>query len=441
MSRREIMWLLALTAVSLIVLALTGGFAPDIVPDTAGYLDIGSFSDALAQPRVPFYGPLIEVLDEGSGKFAIVPALQTAFFIIAIWVLVLELRGFGLSGLAALSVGAALLFSNSLLLVGRTIHPELPAIACALLAFAGTVRLAGPNTQGWAIALIFAGAGCSYLLRPSLLPLIFVLPIVYAALRALRGERPFTAWAGTILLAAALPFLVVASIRAIAVGDFNIVSFGGYQMSGMATLMLSEPVVARLPADQRALGASLLTARKAAEDSGRVIGVPLNSSNERSFVSAALAYFDVFARTYDRMMPLVREQRRPGESWVAFNRRLMGFSLAVVFAAPGRYAAWVVGASQRLLGHGVIANLPLMLAAIVFIVAGAIRLFVYRTAHIVALKPMDVPVMLLLAGAWLLAAGALTVLVTFPATRYIDTANLLLAPLAIYGAARMVAPR
>ena len=87
-----------------------------------------------------------------------------------------------------------------------------------------------------------------------------------------------------------------------------------------------------------------------------------------------------------------------------------------------------------------IANLPLMLAAIVFIVAGAIRLFVYRTAHIVALKPMDVPVMLLLAGAWLLAAGALTVLVTFPATRYIDTANLLLAPLAIYGAARMVAP-
>ena len=39
-----------------------------------------------------------------------------------------------------------------------------------------------------------------------------------------------------------------------------------------------------------------------------------------------------------------------------------------------------------------------------------------------------------------MAAGALTVLVTFPATRYIDTANLLLAPLAIYGAARMVAP-
>jgi hypothetical protein len=439
MSRREIMWRLALTVVSLIVLALAGGFAPDIVPDTAGYLDVGSFPDALAKPRLPFYGPLIAALDDGSGTFAIVPALQTAFFILATWVFVIELRRFGLSGLAVLSVTAALLFSNSVLLVGRTIHPELPAIACALLAIAGTVRLAGPNARGWAILLVLAGAGCSYLLRPSLLPLIFVLPIVYAAMRALRGERPFTAWTGSILLAAALPFLVVAGIRAIAVGDFNIVSFGGYQMSGMATLMLSEPVVARLPADQRALGASLLTARKAAEDSGRVIGVPLNSSNERSFVSAALAYFDVFARTYDRMMPLVGEQRRPGESWVAFNRRLMNFSLAVVFAAPGRYAAWVVGASQRLLGHGVIANLPLMLAAIVFIVGGAIRLFVYRTAQLAALKPMDVPVMLLLAGAWLLAAGALTVLVTFPATRYIDTANLLLAPIAIYGAARMVA--
>lgn len=440
MSRREITGLLALTGLSLIVLMASGGFTPDITPDTAGYLNLGPFPASLAQPRVPLYGPLIELVDCGSGHFALVPALQTVFFIGAAWFFVIELRWFGLSRLAVMGTAAALLFSNSLLLVGRWIHPELPAVACALLAFAGTVRLAGPKSRSWAIALVLVSAGFAYLLRPSFLPLIFVLPALYMGLRAVRGERPFTLWAAVIFLAAALPFLSFSGVRALEVGDFNIVSFGGYQMSGMTTLMLSEGVVARLSEPDRALGARLLAARKAAEDSGRAIGVPLNSSSRRSFLSAALSYFDVYARTYDQMLDLVRAQRYPGENWVAFNRRMMGFSLAVVSAAPLRYAAWVVGASQRLLGHTVIANLPLMLAVIVILIAWPARLLRYRIFRLPPAQSIDVPVMILLAVAWLAAAGALTVLVTFPAIRYMDTANLLLAPLAIYWAVRMVAP-
>jgi hypothetical protein len=438
MTRREIIWLLALTGLSLIVLAAAGGFNAQITPDTAGYLDVGPFPAALAQERVPLYGRLIDMVDSGSRSFAAVPALQTALFIVATWLLVFELRRFGVSGLAVLSVAVALLFSNSLLLIGRTVHPELPAIACALLAVAGTVRLAGPKPPRWAAVLVLFGAGLSYLLRPNFLPLIFVLPVLHAGLRALRGERPFTAWTGVILVAATLPFLVFAGVRALTIGDFNIVSYGGYQMSGMATLMLSEPVVARLPERDRALGARLLAARTAAEEAGRAIGVPRNSSNQRSFVSAALAYFDVYARTYDEMLPLVQQQRQPIEGWVAFNRRMMGFSLAVVRAAPLRYAAWVAGATQRLIGHAIIANLPLMLAVIVMLVVWPWRLFVHRTVRLPPAQPADMPVMILLAAAWLAAAGALGVLVTFPATRYIDTANLLLAPLAIYWAARMV---
>jgi hypothetical protein len=439
MSRREIIWLLALTGLSFIVLAVTGGLSAQIVPDTASYLNVGSFPAALAQTRVPLYGPLVGLFDSGSGAFVAVPALQAAFFIAATWLLAFELRRFGLSGLAVLSVVAALLFSNSLLLTSRTVHPELPAIACALVAVAGTVRLAGPASSRWAIVLVLFGAGFAYLLRPSFLPLIVVLPILHAGLRALLGARPFTAWTGAVLVVAALPFLAMASLRAAAVGDFNIVSYGGYQMSGMATLMLSEPVVARLPERDRALAARLLAARTAAEESGRAIGVPRNSSNQRSFVSAALGYFDVYARTYDEMLPLVHQQRLPNESWVAFNRRMMAFSLAVVRAAPLRYAAWVVGATRRVVGLAIIANLPLMLAVIVMLVAWPWRLLVHRTVRLPPAQAADMPVMVLLAAGWLVAAGALGVLVTSPVARYIDTANILLAPLAIYWAARMAA--
>jgi hypothetical protein len=437
----DIKWLLALTLLSVALLAVTGGFTSVIMPDTPSYLDPHSFPDALAQPRLPFYGLMVEAVDAGDHSFKAVAALQTAFFCAAVWWFVAELRYFGLSRPAALSTATALLFSNSLILIGRWVHPELPAIACGLLAFAGVVRLAGPKPRNWAAVLIFAGGGLAYLLRPSMLSLIFVLPFSYACLRALRGQRPLNGWVGAILLMTALPFLALASVRAVAVGDFNIVSFGGYQMSGMAGLMLSDDVVARLPPDVKPLATAVLAARKAAENSGGVIGVPRNSSDIRSFNSAALSYYDVFARTYDEVKQLARQQQRPGESWVDLNKRLMRFSLAVVRAAPIRYLAWIFGASKRLLGHAFIANLPMMIAAIVLIAAWLFRLLTRRPAHVSPIERLDMPVMLLLAASWLVATGALSVLVTFPAIRYIDTANLLLAPVAIYWAALMVAPR
>ncbi len=49
------------------------------------------------------------------------------------------------------------------------------------------------------------------------------------------------------------------------VKDFNIVSFGGFQMSGMAALVLDEDIVARLPAEMRPEAASILLAREQGE--------------------------------------------------------------------------------------------------------------------------------------------------------------------------------
>jgi hypothetical protein len=441
MSSSEIRWLAALTLFSVVLLAAVGGFTPEIMPDTPGYFGLGPFPGDLASERLPLYAWLVMPLDFGRREFAFVPAAQTALYIVAVWIFLAELRRFGLSGIAVLSTGAALLFSNSLLLDGRWIHPELPAIACALLAFAGVVRLAGSRAGWWAALLILCGAGLCYLLRPSLLPLIVVLPFTYAGLRALRGAPPFVAWTAAVALLAAAPFVAFASVRAWTVGDFNLVSFGGYQMSGMAALMLSDDVVARLPSGFWPLATAVLSARQAAEEAGRIIGVPRNSTGVRSFDSAALSYFDVFARTYDDVTNLVKQQRRPEESWIAFNRRLMWFSLAVVRAAPVRYAAWIFGASKRLLGHAVVANLPLMTAVIVMAITWSARVLTRRPASVQPVRRLDAPVLVGLAFAWLLAAGALTVLTTFPAIRYIDTANLLLAPVPIYFAILMVAPR
>jgi hypothetical protein len=441
-SRTEVKILAAMAALSVVILLAAGRFAPQELPDTPTYLKLVGFPAMLAQQRPPLYGWLVTALDLGGSSHIAVPAFQIATYLAAVWLLVAQLRRFGLSAAAGLSVGAALLLANALLIDAAWIQPELPSIACALVAFAGTVRLAEPRAAGWAWLAVCVGAGCAYVLRPSFLPLIVALPLLCAALRAIRGDALRLARAAAVLVVAAAPFLGIASLRAVKVGDFNVVSYGGFVMSGVAALMLSDDVVARLPDDVRPLAAQVLAARRAGEDSGRMIGIPRNSSNVRSFYSVALGYYDVLARTYDDMLnDIIIMSRQPNESWVDFNRRMMRFSLAVMRAAPDRYAAWIVGASTRTVGRSITTNLPAALAILVIALAWPWHLFVRRKVGVTPLARLDVPVMAVLAVLWLASAGVLTMLLIAPSTRYIDTSSVLVAPVLVYWAMLLVAPR
>jgi hypothetical protein len=170
-----------------------------------------------------------------------------------------------------------------------------------------------------------------------------------------------------------------------------------------------------------------------------MIGIPPNADGVRSFPPVAIAYFDVLARTYDDMLYLViTPTRGPNESWIDFNRRLMRFSLAVARATPDRYAAWIVGASARLAGRSVATNLPAALAILVIGVMWPWRLFRRGQIGVTPVSRLDVPVMAVLAILWLVGAGVLTVLMIAPATRYIATSSLFVAPLFVYWAALLV---
>jgi hypothetical protein len=442
LSRVEIRILAALTALSAVILALAGRFAPTVMPDTAGYLKIVGFPDMLAQPRAPLYGWLVAALDLGRGSFLAVPAFNIATYMAAVWLLVARLRSYGLSATAGLCVGAALLFANSLLIDASWVHPELPSITCALVAVAATIRLAEAPKCGWGWAGVCAGAALAYVLRPSFLVLVVALPALYVCLAILRGQTLRLARVAAILAVSAAPFAGIASLRAAMVGDPNIVSFGGFAMSGMATLMLDDDVVARLPEDVKPFAAQVLAVRRAGEDGGKFIGIPRNASDVRSFHSVAIAYFDVLARTYDNMLyDVIAPTQRPDESWIDFNRRLMRFSLAVVRAAPDRYAAWLVGAATRMLGRAFSTNLPAALAILIIAVAWPWRFLRTGAVGVTPVGRLDVPVMALLAILWLIGAGLLTMLVIAPSTRYIETSSILVAPLFIYWAALLVAPR
>jgi hypothetical protein len=443
-SRFEIRILSGMTALSVAILGILGHFAPRALPDTPGYLQIVGFPAMLAQPRTPLYGWLVAALDLGGAGHLAVPAFQIATYVAAVWLLVARLRRYGLSAAATLSVAAALLFANAFLIDANWVHPELLSITCALVAVAGTVELATAQAptrrSGW--LLVCAGTALAYVLRPSFLLLVAALPALYAVLRAVRGDALRLSRAALVVVVTAAPFLAIASLRAATVGDFNIVSFGGYAMSGLTTLMLSDETVARLPDDLKPYAAQVLAARRAGEDSGRMIGIPPNSSGQRSFYSAALTYFDVLARTHDDMIyEIITPTRRPDESWIEFNRRLMRFSIAVIRASPEHYVAWIAGGSTRVVGRSLAANIPAAVAILMIAIIWPWHLFVRGRIGVAPVSRLDVPVMAVLTVLWLVGSGILTMLMSAPSTRYIETASVLVPPLFIYWAALLACPR
>ena len=442
MSRTDIRVLAGLTALSVVVLALVGHFAPQPTADTPLYVRIVGFPAMLAEPRSPLYGWLAAALSLGGTSYVAVPAFQIATYLAAVWFLVAQLRRYGLSAVAALSVGAALLFANALLVDAHWVHPELLSITCALVAVAATIALAHAEPRRWAWLVACAATGCAYILRPSFLPLVVALPALYIMLRAIRGDALRLSRAAAIFTVVVAPFLGIATVRAATVGDFNIVSFGGFAMSGLATLILSDDTIARLPDDVKPFAAQALAARRAGENAGQFIGIPRNAANERSFYSAALGYFDVLARTHDDMLfDIIINTKGPDESWVDFNRRMMRYAFAVVRASPERYAAWVVGGSARVVGRALVINLPCALAIVAIALVWPWHLLVRRRIGVAPVARVDVPVMAVLAILWFIGGGVLTILMSAPSIRYVETASVLVAPVFIYWAALLACPR
>jgi hypothetical protein len=131
--------------------------------------------------------------------------------------------------------------------------------------------------------------------------------------------------------------------------------------------------------------------------------------------------------------------RLPGESWVDFDRRLQRFAQLTIMLAPERYAAWVAGASVRLGGRMMFANIPFMLASLAML-ATLLLLMIHRPDRICNLTgSTDTLLVVAVVAIYFLIAAPLAVLLTFPASRYIDTAATLLPALPLYGALRLAA--
>lgn len=437
-------FLLAGMALSAILAFALGHFRPQVVPDTDSYFFPFAFPSIFSQQRTPFYAFFVAILGGESSAFALVPAAQAAILALATLVLYHAVRAWHDDGTPALALTLPVLFGNPVLLYLNSIHPEILAIACILLALAALVRLSDDASWRWHLGFS-ASLGFGYLLKPAFVFFIPVLPVLYFLLLRLHGRDAVgAALRRAVLLAAvgAAPFVGYAGLRAATVGDFNIVSFGGLASSGMSGLMVTTDTLPKLKAGHRDLAQTILIERERLAANGTMSLIPLNSTGKRSFPSAALGYFDVLARSYDNVVfDIVLHQQQEGENWVSFNARLQAFTFDVIAAEPLSYITWVVGAGTRIAGLMIVTN-PVFLAAfgmltIVFllrVVSGASS----------TTQPRDggraMSFLLLIVGAYVLASCLPMLLLTFPARRYVETAGILLAALPLFALLRRIGP-
>jgi hypothetical protein len=435
--RRDVALIALTSLLFVVVLWATGLTEPWITGDTKGYLDVPSYPEFFSSHRLPFYGWFVAVL--GGDRFGYVPVVwvQIVFHVTAAISLYASTRLIGIGRQAAWALFLAALCAQGFLIFGRGIHPEPLSTSFALIAMSAT--LAAIHDRGWRWAVVVAGlAGAlSYLLRPTFLPLIVTLPLLYAMAARLLLRKPSAGRALALLVALAVPLVLYGGVRMVHTKDFNLVAFGGYAMSAMAGFMLSRPIVERFPPQDRELAAQMLAARERAEAEGRVARTPLNSRGERSFVSAAAGYFDIYARSYDDLVHgEIASLQRPNESWVEFDSRLRRLTVATVLLAPDRYAAWIVGGASRLVGRMTVTNAPFVLASFALLVL--LLLTLRNPAGVRTLQGTpDTLLIVAIVAVYTLSTAPLFVLMMFPASRYIDTAAVLLPAVPLYAAFRL----
>ncbi len=425
---------LLLMSIALIsVLVVLGKFTPEIEPDTRSYLNLLPFPQDLSGQRTPLYGWFVSVMSSVTGDYSLVPGCQIGLYVTGVLLLSSSLRRLGMGTKARLAACVPLLLATPPILYSNAIVPEFLALGLLIIGISKAVLAAAASRPTLPVVAMGVATGCAYILRPAFLPSIVLFPVLTLFLSKIYYDRARIALAAVCVLSCAAPFLAVSTVRDLVFDDFNVVSFGGFGLGGVAALMLSPDVVDRLPPDTAPVAKEILARRDEAFATGRALPLPRDSSGGRSYFAAAPGQFDVLAAMFDDVLyGVVSQVRTAGEPWIAFDRRMQRFALATFAAVPDRYAAWVLGATSRFTGRALVTNPAFVVASCTFLALYFARLLRHaKTAT--PERGRDFDGLVVLVTCFTLSAGLLSVVVTAPFGRYINTASVLLPALPLYG--------
>jgi len=439
----------------LVLLALLGGVYYSVVVD--GKMEVQTRADSksyLKQSELPWmdqlraertvgYPLLLRLTRRMSPQRQVMPHLHYLVFLGGVFALWGGLRKLGVAPWMALAAVAPLPFSELLNKFGAMLITDTLSAGLALLTLAALCRVAARPRRKAAWWLLCVALAATYQVRPAYLFMILLVPllgsVLYLRHRSSESGLPVARWLVRIVAVSVLPFVLFSTYRWVAVEQWGLVSFGGYNVVGIAGSLLSEEVVERVDPEYQELARSLLAART--ERSAQLGDKRFQPLQERRFRSARRKmdtwYEEYNVNIWDMGVGLAQsqaEQRglRFKEQVPFINHQLAGLSKDVFGQLPGEYLGWIAQGMRIGVSRSVrwVRSLDLCLGLALL---GILALALARAVAVPrppkafpATAVTDLDAIWLIAGSFFLASLLLIVLVEPPLPRYLHAAGMLL---------------
>jgi hypothetical protein len=320
----------------------TGRFQPVTQIDTLDYANfpIASIDSALNNKRTYLYPCFLKATTTEAIPYMVVPYLQYTMAAVAAAVFLGTLLRSGWSAGMALAASMPLMTNSIVLDYCAMITPDSIAQSLAILTVSFWLRQIWLPDRFGSLLMLGLLVFLCYQTKPFYLFLIGFVPVGGVVARWwLFGARSGVARLGwKLLFCSTLPFLAWCSLRWFLVGHFGLVSFGGYNVVGIAGQMLRREDVEKLSEELRPLATTIL-----------------NSRDQRVDWSSRMTY-SVYETQYN---PMVWQIAVPAaEKMYDGDSRRMNLSLArlsreVIGLRPVRYGIWLGHAAKRALTQSV----------------------------------------------------------------------------------------
>lgn len=349
--------------------------------DSVSYLfvaQLDSLEAWLTDMRTFGYPLFLRVISTILPDFAWLPCIHLGFHILSVVTFWWGLKAYGFADRQALLGASPLLYveavgSNVAFLLSDSLAVSWAILTIALL----LVVTASPSRKFVWLCLV-TSCFVTYQIRPAYLYLIPLLPFLGWSLHWHRGVGKDWIRLRKLLLgltAAGIgPYLAFCVFRWVMVGDFGLVSFGGWVQTGITSQMLDEKLVEELPEDMRDLGRAIVAQRKNNADIVRrgdkaeidrlVESLTFRSryfstiTNREDFVQDCIACAEpllggtsfslhAWSHCYNYSaitLAMSTAIRVYGTDFKVLNQKLGRLSRVIIFERPILFAKWVVKA-------------------------------------------------------------------------------------------------
>jgi len=411
-----------------------GNLNYSVVPDTASYLQsYKNETTNFSGPRVPLYGFFLKILED---RYSIIPYINFLLLMLAAYSIYKAAETFGMSREAGIAMSILIPFSMPAVFYLSYVHPEIPALSFLLMHVARVLILS--SRQRWNIFdvfLLMILAGLSYFLKPSNLMSLMLIPYLIPLFSIIKDDFSYKKIAvrmSTYLIIVSFPFLLYSGARWAHDEGFNLVSYAGYNSVGMSSQLLEREEQTWTFSDtSKDYGKYLLSEKERLITSGVILGVPLNSTDrQRVLHSSLLGYFDIHARDFDQYLSIAsRYKKERGLSWSEFDRRMQKFSFEVVSSLPFNYLAYVGGATIRYIGLLIGSNPILLVLGFISFMLSVRGFSTYKCA---LLCRVDQTVIIAVTLLFVFVNMLPSILISFPAKRYVDVGGIFIHSLFLY---------